>query len=293
MPALVTPLRSDGSFDVESCRRLVAHVLSGGVHGVLALGSTGEVTSLDTAQRRRVLEVVAEAVGGRVPVLAGIAQNSVVAALAEAEAAASIGARAVLAVPPFYSPIDQATVLRFYRRLADLSPLPVLAYNIPAFTKVTVAPATVARLAEDEAIIGVKDSSRDMEYLSQVLLEVGERPGFSVFTGMDTLLLPSLAVGAAGAITLSANLVPSWAVRLYQSFQEGRWEEARLRQQDQLRLVQALRVGVFPSGIKAALAAAGICGEYTAEPVAPLSSPERERLIATLRALGAIPTAAA
>lgn len=286
LPALVTPLRPDGTFDEEKCPRLVAHVLDGGVHGVLALGSAGEVAALETPTRRRVLEVVAEAVGGRVPLVVGVAQNNLASAAQEIVAAAAVRARAVLVTPPFYSPIDQPTTLAFYRRLAERSSLPIFVYNIPAFTKVMVAPTTVATLAEEGAISGIKDSSRDFEYFEQMLAAVGDRQGFSVLTGTDSLLLASLALGATGAITLCANLVPTWVVRVYELVQSGHWDEARRRQAELLRLVLALRTGVFPTGIKTALALMGICGDTPAPPTTPLPEAERTHLAANLKGLG-------
>lgn len=286
LPALITPLHSDGTFDEDGSRRLVDHVLAGGVHGVLALGSTGEATSFETPVRRRILEVVTEAVGGRVPLLVGVAQTTVNGALEEIRAAHAVGARAALVVPPFYAPIDQPTVLAFYRQLAERSQLPILIYNIPGFTKVAVSPPVVARLAEEGAVAGIKDSSRDFEYFEQVLDAVGDRPDFAAFTGTDTTLLASMVVGAAGAITLSSNLAPAWGVRLYDAIRAGRWDEARQQQRLLLRLVMALRPGLFPTGVKAAMAMLGICGDTPAPPGAPLAGAERARLESDLRRLG-------
>jgi 4-hydroxy-tetrahydrodipicolinate synthase len=286
--ALATPLQPDGSFDVDGCRRLVRHVLDDGAHGILALGSTGEVAALDKATRQAVVETVAAEVKGRTPFLVGVAQTEVNTAMAEIAMAAGAGAAGALVVPPFYSPIDQSVVQTFYRRLAESSHLPILVYNIPAFTKVVVAPGTVADLAAEGAIAGIKDSSRDFEYFEQVLARTANHPDFAVFTGTDTMLLASLAMGASGVIAMSANLAPSWGVRIYDAVREGRWDDARRAQNALLELVLTLRAGVFPSGIKAALALAGICGDTPAAPLSPLSSADRERLAAGLVRLGLI-----
>lgn len=289
LAALATPLHADGSLDAAGCRRLLEHVLAGGVQGVLVLGSTGEMAALERPVRRRLLELAADATGRRVPLLVGVAQTTLGMALEELHAAAEVGARAALVVPPFYSPVDQATVLAFYRRLATRSPLPILIYNIPAFTKVTVAPSTVARLGEEGAVIGIKDSSRDFEYFEQVLDATSSRSDFVAFTGTDTMLLASLAMGATGAITLSANLAPGWGVRLFDLVRAGHWEDAREQQRRLLRLVLALRTGVFPTGLKAALALAGICGDAPAPPTSRLGEPERAVLRAKLEQLGLLP----
>jgi len=214
LPALVTPLTADGAVDVPGCRRLVDHVLRGGVHGVLTLGSSGEVTALEAAQRQLVLETIIEAVNGRLPVLAGVAQTSLTATVSEVARAAAAGANAVLLAPPYYAPIDAATTLSFYQRVADAAALPILVYNIPSFTKVRVAPDDVARLAEAGAVVGIKDSSRDFEYFLQVLDVTSNVPGFQAFTGSDSLLLAALLAGGAGAITLGANIAPAWLVQV-------------------------------------------------------------------------------
>jgi 2-dehydro-3-deoxy-D-pentonate aldolase len=157
LPALVTPLHRDGSADEAGIGRLVEHVIAGGVNGLLPLGSTGEGASLGERTRRQVLQCVVEAAAGRVPVICGVAQPHLEAARSEVVAAARLGAQAALVAPPFYYPTDQATVLAFYRRLAADSKIPLLLYNIPQFTKVVSEPATVAELAREGSIVGIKD----------------------------------------------------------------------------------------------------------------------------------------
>jgi 2-dehydro-3-deoxy-D-pentonate aldolase len=286
MPALVTPLTPDERFDADSCRRLVEYVLAGGVHGVLALGSSGEVASLGATTRGQVVEGVAAAVDGRVPMLVGVAQTSLEAARADIQVAAGAGAAAALVAPPFYAPLDQAAVLRFYRRVAESSPLPILVYNIPGFTKVRVEPTTVAILASEGCVVGIKDSSRDFEYFEQVLDVTGDVPGFASFVGTDALLLAALALGASGAITITANLAPTWCREVYDLVGTGCLMEARSRQGDLMRLTLALRAGVFPAAAKSALELLGICGESAAPPVPPLAAHERAELGASLTNLG-------
>jgi 4-hydroxy-tetrahydrodipicolinate synthase len=284
LTALVTPLDVDGRVDEEGVRRLVDHVLAGGVHGLVPLGSTGETASLDETGRRRMLAACVEAAGGRAPVVCGVAQPQLSGAIAEVKAAAELGAVAVLAAPPFYYPIDQPTVLDFYRRLAAASPLPILVYNIPQFTKVVIEPPTLATLAEEGAVVGIKDSSRDYEYFERVCLATRGLPGFRVFTGSDWMLLGSLVMGAAGTICGAANVAPAWVVQVFDDFEAGRWDAARLHQDALVELMSTLRVGVFPAAIKASLDLQGICGPWTVAPVpaagAALRATLREWLLA-------------
>jgi dihydrodipicolinate synthase/N-acetylneuraminate lyase len=279
LPALISPLRSDGCVDEAAVTRLVEHVIEGGVRGVLALGSTGETASLDETARRTLLSCVVAAAAGRVPVICGVAQSHLAAARTEVEAAARLGATAALVTPPFYYPIDQATVLAFYRRLSENSPLPILLYNIPQFTKVVAEPTTVAALARDGTIAGIKDSSRDFEYFEGVCIATRELPRFRIFTGSDTMLLSSLAMGGAGTICGAANVAPHWVVRIFDAFQRGDMVAARADQDTLYQLVMVLRGGVFPAAIKAACHLQGICEPWCAAPVQPLD----DQLVAKLR----------
>ncbi len=288
LPALISPLRRDFSVDEPAVRRLVEHVTAGGVSGLVPLGSTGEAASLDEIARRKILSTVIAATAGRMPVICGVAQSHLAAAQAEVQAAARLGAAGVLVTPPFYYPIDQATVLSFYRRLAEESPVPVMLYNIPQFTKVVAQPATVATLAHEGTIVGIKDSSRDFEYFEGVCIATRDMPKFRIFTGSDTMLLPALAVGAAGTICGAANVAPTWLVRICESFSRGDVVAARAVQDAVYQLVVALREGVFPAGVKSACHLQGVCEPWCAAPVQPLDDQTEARLRDRLEAWGLI-----
>lgn len=287
--ALVSPLDEDGTVDEASVERLVEHVMAGGVHGLLALGSTGETASLDEGSRRAILHATVKAANGRVPVICGVAQSHLAAASEEVEAASALGADAVLVAPPFYYPTDQPTVLDFYRRLADGSRLPILLYNIPQFTKVVAEPATVALLAREGAIRGIKDSSRDFEYFEAVCAATRDMPAFRIFTGSDTMLLASLVAGGAGTICGAGNVAPGWVVRIYDAYTRGNLALARRHQDDLFELVLAVRVGVFPAAIKSALHLQGVCGPWTAPPGHPLDGRLEARLHEQLAGWGLLP----
>ena len=279
LPALATPLHQDGSsVDEAGAGRLVDHVLAGGVSGLLALGSTGESASLDEAARRAMLATTIRANNGRVPVLCGVAQTHLAATQFEVAAAAALGADAALVTPPYYYPMDQAGVLAFFRSVARRSSIPILLYNIPQFTKVTAEPETVATLASEGTLAGIKDSSRNFEYFELVRAATRDVPHFRVFTGSDSMLLASLVMGGAGTICGAANVAPAWVVRIYDAFCKGDLETAREQQDHLTALVMALRGGVFPAAIKTALELQGICEQWPAKPVAPLDTTARTEL---------------
>jgi len=286
VPALISPLRGDGTVDEAAVTTLVERVIEGGVHGLLPLGSTGETASLDETARRKILECVVAAAAGRVPVICGVAQSHLLAARAEVEAAGRLGAAAALVAPPFYYPMDQATLLAFYRALAAHSPVPILLYNIPQFTKVVAEPASVAALAREGTIVGIKDSSRDFEYFEGVCIATRGVAGFRIFTGSDTMLLPSLAMGGSGTICGAANVAPRWVVNIDEAFKRGDLIAARTEQDSLYKLVIALRAGVFPAAIKAACHLQGICEPWCAAPLKPLDDQSQGKLRAQLEDWG-------
>jgi dihydrodipicolinate synthase/N-acetylneuraminate lyase len=292
LPALITPLHADGTVDEPAVKRLVEHVIGGGVTGLLALGSTGETASVDEKARRTMLSSVVEAAGGRVPVVCGVAQSHLAAARAEVDAGARLGAAAALVAPPFYYPMDQATLLAFYRQLAKGSPLPILLYNIPQNTKVVAEPASVAALGAEGTIAGIKDSSRDFEYFEGVCIATRALPGFRIFTGSDSMLLPSLVMGAAGTICGTANVAPQWVVRIYDAFMRGDVAAALADQDALYQLATALRGGVFPAAIKSACHLLGICEAWCAAPVQPLDDQSEATLRDRLEAWSLLTTGA-
>jgi len=279
----------EGEVDPDGVARLVEHVIDGGVHGVLALGSTGETASLDERSRRMVLDCVIKAAGGRVPVLCGVAQSQLASAVAEVDAAAKAGADAALVAPPFYYPTDQAGVLAFYRAVAERASIPILVYNIPQFTKIVMEPATLAALATEGAVQGIKDSSRDFEYFEGVCIATRGVAGFRVFTGSDTMLVASLAVGGSGTICGAGNIAPDWVVRIYDEFTRGDLDAARGSQDRLFELVASVREGVFPLAIKAALHMRGICEPWSAPPVRKLDERVEARLHEKLARWGLLP----
>ena len=288
--ALASPMHRDGSVDEPGVGRLVEHVLAGGVSGVLALGSTGETASLDEPARRALLRAVVKAVDARVPVLCGVAQPQLSTAVAEIAAARDLGADAVLVAPPYYYPTDQAGVLAFYRAVAERTALPVLLYHIPQNTKVHTDPTTVATLAREGAIQGIKDSSRDFEYFEGLCIETRDVPWFRVFTGSDTMLVASMAAGGAGTICGAANVAPAWVVDVYEQFVAGDLDRARVMQERLYQLtVRRLRDGVFPLAIKAALHAQGICEPWSAPPARELPEPAQIVMRKGLEELGLTP----
>jgi 4-hydroxy-tetrahydrodipicolinate synthase len=283
--ALATPLDERGELDRAGLERLLERVLAGGVSGICPCGSTGEGPRLGRARRLAVAVAVRSAGPPGLPVIPAPAAQTAEEAVEELEALAERGADAALLAPPAYYPLGDAGVRRFYEAVADRSPLPLLIYNIPAFTGVPVAPTVVGALAAHPRIAGIKDSSRDAEYFTAVCHATADAAGFARLTGSDTLLLASVVVGADGTIAASANLVPQLGCALHRAAVEQRWDDARELQRRLFAVVSACRVGEPPAGWKAALDLAGVCSGRLAAPGSALDGAARERLRERLAAL--------
>jgi 4-hydroxy-tetrahydrodipicolinate synthase len=224
IPPMVTPTEGrEGGVDVTVLESYTEFLVEGGVHGLFPCGSIGEFPSLTREERRTVVETVVEAAGD-VPVLAGCGATSVADVVALTEDAAAAGASAAVVVTPYYLGVDQAGLRGFYEAVADRSPLPVVLYNIPQRTGVTLEVATTVALADHENVVGVKDSSGGMAGLFRTVAETPEE--FAVVQGLSMLALPSLDSGAAGLISGAANVFPAALSALYEAHRAGEYDRA-------------------------------------------------------------------
>ncbi|MGH2354903.1 MAG: dihydrodipicolinate synthase family protein [Chloroflexota bacterium] len=268
MPPLVTPLTADGQLDEAGVRRFVEHVLGGGVHGVVVLGSSGEAALLAPAVKRRMVEVTLEAVNGRAPVIAGTGEPGTVTAAETTRQARELGADAAIVVPPYYYQIDQEAVKRHYRTVREAGELPVLAYHIPGLTKAPVQLDTLLALAEEGTLCGVKDSAGDFGYYQRVVDGTRGLADFAALEGSDQLLFAGLAYGGDGAISVMSQVAPAVMVGLYEAARAGDWARARALHRQYQRIGAAIGPGWIPA-IKGALSALGICGTHVAAPNLP------------------------
>lgn len=276
LTALVTPVHGDGRLDDASLDRLVDRAVAGGVAGLSPCGSTGEGPRLTLGQRLHVTERVRARVAPDMTVVPGLQVTAVAAAREELIELGRLRATAALVAPSSYYPTDDVELVRLFTRLADESPVPLVLYNIPVYTGVPLPVSVVTELAVHENIVGIKDSSRDVEYLQSVLLAraaARHDQQFVVYTGADTLLLASLLMGADGTIAPSSNLVPELGVGLMEAFDRGDTTSAKRLQNQLVQVVQACRRGPFPAGWKAALSLAGVCAPDLLPPAARLSQP--------------------
>ncbi|MBO0811848.1 MAG: dihydrodipicolinate synthase family protein [Microlunatus sp.] len=285
--ALATPVGPDGDLDTGGLDRLLSRVIDGGVSAICPTGSTGEGPRLSRGQRVEITRQLRKRVGAERLVMAGASALNVADAVEEISELADAGADAVLLAPPSYYPLRADGVVGWYRAVGSAATLPIVLYNIPSMTKIMLPPEAVAELAAQPGIIGIKDSSRDFEYLESIVYATSGAEDFAVLTGSDTMLLASLTVGAVGTIAASANLVPALGREVYDAAaQGGDHDRARKVQERLYQVGMACRVGPPPSGWKAALAWAGVCAPDLVPPAAGLTAAEREVLGARLTELG-------
>jgi len=256
------------------------------VHGLFAMGSQGEFWAFSADEKQYVWEVVVEETNHRVPVYAGTAAITTRETIALTHLAERAGVDAVSILTPFFISPNEQELYDHYCAVAESTHLPILLYTNPARTNVKMSPALVARLAEIKNIIGIKDSSGDLELTAEYIRTAPQ--DFSVVMGRDTLIFGGLMYGAKGAIAATGNVVPSLVVNIYDCFKAGDLAGAKRAQEMLAPLRHAFSWGTFPVVIKEALDLIGMeCGP-TRAPVGPLSANQRERLKNVLREMGLI-----
>ena len=291
IPPMVTPLLESGVLDAEGTSRLVEHILSGGVHGLFLLGTTGEATDLPYDIRRELVGRVCADVAGRVPVLVGITDTVMDESLRLAEYAAECGADALVAAPPYYFAAGQPELVDYYRNLADRIPLPLFLYNMPAQVKVSISVPTVVELASHPNIIGLKDSSGNIGYFNACRYAMRDNLDFRIFIGPEEAMGEVVLMGAAGGVAGGANLFPRTFVELYDAAVAKDVDRVRSIQERVMR-VSSLIYGVghhnssFVKGVKCALSLMGICSGNLAAPREPFNAADRALIRSRLIELG-------
>ena len=252
MTALVTPFR-DGRVDEGRLREQVRFQIDSGINGLVPCGTTGESPTLSFDEHKRVIEIVVEEAGGRVPVVTGAGANATSEAAELHEFAKSVGADAALSVNPYYNKPTQEGLYRHFATLSDRVDLPIVLYNIPGRTGVTMSPQTVARLYNDANIAAVKEATGDVTFTTAIMAECG----VPILSGDDPLTLPVLAVGGVGVISVLSNLLPGRVAELCKLGLGGDFAGARAIHHEVFNLTRSLFLDGNPVGVKAAMAMLG------------------------------------
>ena len=288
----MVPLDARGRIDEEELARYVAWLVDHGVHGLYPNGSTGEFLRFTPEERRRIVQVVCAATGGRVPVVAGAAEGTAAETIRACEACHEAGARAVAVVAPHYYRLSSESVEAYFREIARHSPIDITLYHIPMLASPIEIPVVRRLAAEFPRIVGIKDSSGDISHMLRLIAAVRpERPDFAFLTGWDPALAPMLAVGCSGATVATSGLVPELTRRVHDLVRSGDLAGALRGQFEIVRLFDMAMQGAdFPEGYRVAASCRGFRMGPSRQPASEEQLHDRaelaERLTALLERLG-------
>ncbi len=284
--ALVTPFRKDESIDEESLRRLIDAQIAGGVHFLVACGTTGESVTMTDEEQCRVVQIAVDVAAGRVPVVAGAGGYNTREVIHRIGLFTDQGADAILSVTPYYNKPTQAGLYEHFRAIAGASTLPIILYNVPGRTGSNLEPATVAKLAELGGIIGIKEASGNISQIAEIVALVDE--SFLVLSGDDAMTVPVVSLGGAGVISVVSNLLPDRVSLLTEASLDGDFARAAKLNRELVPLFKALFIESNPIPIKAALAMTGAIEEVYRLPLVPMAEANKARLREVLKESGVI-----
>jgi 4-hydroxy-tetrahydrodipicolinate synthase len=282
--ALVTPFKQDLSLDEPTLRKLVRRQIEAGINFLVPCGTTGESPTLTRAEHLRVVEIALEEATGKVPVLAGAGGYNTHEVIELAREIERMGADGILSVTPYYNKPTQEGLYQHYKAIASAIRLPIVVYSVQGRTGVNVEPATLARLAQIDNIVGVKEASGNIGQMANVIQEVPA--GFTVLSGDDAITIPLIALGGRGVISVASNEIPAEMTQLAQAALKGDFEAARAIQRRLLPLMNVNFVESNPIPVKAAMAHLGLLELVYRLPMCPPTDASRAKIEKALEAVG-------
>jgi 4-hydroxy-tetrahydrodipicolinate synthase len=283
--ALVTPFR-DGGFDEEAFRGLVDWHVEQGTKGLVPCGTTGESPTLSHAEHKRVVEVCVEQAAGRVPVIAGTGSNATAEAIELTAHAKAAGADAALVVTPYYNKPTQEGLFQHFKAIHDAVALPIIIYNIPPRCVVDMSVETMARLAKLPNIVGVKDATQDLTRPIRTRLAIGAE--FCQLSGEDGTILPFLAAGGHGCISVTANVAPALCAEVHDAWRAGDVALAQALNDRLMPLHTTLFCETSPGPVKYAVSLLGKCGAEVRLPLAAIADGSRTLVERAMRSAGVL-----
>jgi len=285
--AMVTPFDRDDKVDEEGLRKNVRFQIEKGIHGLVPVGTTGECATLSYEEHERVIEVTVDAARGKVPVLAGTGSNSTWEAIMLTKHAREVGADGALLVVPYYNKPTQAGLYEHFKKIAEEVDIPQVIYNIPSRTGVNIESETVARLAEIENIVGIKEASLNMDQIMKII-DLTSGKDFSVISGEDSWTFTILGLGGVGVISVTSNIVPDRMAKLVDTFMAGDLETSRRIHFELMPLFKAMFIETNPGPVKAAMDMMGMAAGKPRLPLVELRPENREKLRKVLVELGLV-----
>ena len=281
--AIITPMNAQG-VDYPAFEKLLRWQVESGIDALVICGTTGESSTLTDAEHREVMRYSIDRVNGRVPVICGTGSNETDYAVELTKAACADGADGVLVVTPYYNKTTQKGLVTMYNTIADASTKPVILYNVPSRTGIGIEPATYVKLAEHPNICAIKEANGDISKIVETFALVGDK--LDIYSGNDDQIVPILAMGGMGCISVLSNVIPTETVAITDKFFAGDVAGAAKLQCDYMPLVRSLFCESNPIPVKAAMAAMGFCENYLRLPLVPMEEDHYEVMIQRMRALG-------
>lgn len=276
--AIVTPLTKDG-IDYEQFGRLIEWQISEGIQAIVAVGTTGEGSTLTDKEHKDAIKFCVDKVAGRVPVIAGTGSNDTAYAIELTKFSCEVGADAMLLVTPYYNKATQKGLIESFKAIADTSTKPCILYNVPSRTGCNLLPSSVVALADHPNIVGIKEACGNISQVAELCAMVGDK--IAVYSGNDDQIIPILSLGGKGVISVLSNIMPAATQKMCDDYMSGNIEAARKAQLELLPLINSLFCEINPIPVKAAVAAMGYCENYLRLPLTTME-PEHEAVLLDL-----------
>lgn len=277
--AIVTPLTPEG-IDYKKFAELIEWQISEGVNAIVAVGTTGEGSTLTDEEHKEAIRFCVEQVKGRIPVIAGTGSNDTSYAIDLTKYACEVGADAMLLVTPYYNKATQKGLVASFKAIADASTKPCILYNVPSRTGCNLLPATVLELADHPNIVAIKEACGNISQIAELISLVGDK--LDVYSGNDDQIVPILSLGGKGVISVLSNVLPKETVEMCDKFFAGDVKGSAALQLELLPLINALFCEVNPIPVKAAVAAMGFCENYLRLPLTPMEEQNEKKLLSLM-----------
>lgn len=281
--AIITPLDKNG-INYDLFGKLIDWQIENGIDAIVAVGTTGEGSTLTDEEHREAIRFCVEKVAGRVPVIAGTGSNDIAYSISLTKYACEVGADAMLLVTPYYNKATQVGLYESFTAIANASAKPCILYNVPGRTGCNLLPETVAKLAEHPNIVAIKEASGNISQIAKIAELCGDE--LDIYSGNDDQIVPIMSLGGKGVISVLSNLLPAETSEIVKSFLRGEIAKSRELQLRYLSLIDALFCEVNPIPVKAAMAAMGFCENYLRLPLTPMDKEKERKMLALMEQAG-------
>lgn len=282
--ALVTPHKKDGTIDEAKFRELLEYHIKNGTHGILPCGTTGEAATFSHGEQERLMAIAVETVNKRVPVIVGAGSNCTDEALSLTKAAKRAKADGALLITPYYNKPTPEGMYRHYEAVASKVDIPIVIYNVPSRTGISITPETVARLAKMDNITAIKEASGSLEQVTNIMALCD----ITVLSGDDGLTVPMMALGATGVISVAANIIPNKMAQMVEACLKKDFDAAKKMHIKLFKLFKALFIETNPIPVKTAMGYMGLLEPHWRLPLCPMRPENEEKLTAVLKESGVI-----